>query len=347
VVEEDPDILYLPWSSTPFISRLSKKIPTIIDYVGSGLLEYFVSFGYIPTYFLRLKTQSFWFGDFLMTAGVRERYYLLGLLAASKRLCFDSKKLPESLINVIPMIPPSNPPVLRKKVIERKPNELVMLVSGAFLPWYDYPTFFEALNLLTKRGKADFRVIFLGGNPRDPNFEKLILKMGQNPQIKKNLIFTGIVPFKERGNYYLQSDIGINIPLPTIEDEMSVRTRVIDYIWGKLPIITPARDEYSKMVIENKGGFTYIPGTPSNLSSLLQSLMNDAGRKKIESAKKNMEKIYANSLNIKEVVKPLEKFINEPFVDPTRKLPKQYLPELLLIVRDAIRQLKSKGALFV
>lgn len=341
VVEEAPDVIYLPWSSTPFISRLTEKIPTIVDYVGSGLLEYFVSYGYIPPSFLRLKIESFWLGDFLMTAGIREKYYLLGLLAASKRLSFRAQRLPMSLINVIPMSPPCNPPTLRRKVLEKDPNELIILVSGAFLPWYDYSTFFEALSLLIERKATNYRVIFLGGNPRDPIFERLVLKLGCDPRINNNLIFTGLVPFKERGNYYLSSDIGMNIPLPTVEDELSVRTRVIDYIWGGLPVVTPARDEYSKMVVENGGGLEYSPGNAHSLSQVIESLTNESGREKLERLKNKISHIYEESLRMqKELVKPLERFILDPFVDPARKSSRRYFPELLLLARDALRLLR-------
>jgi len=340
IVEEKPDILYIPWSATPFIARLNQKIPTIVDYVGATLLEQFVSFGIIPADFLRLKMKSFWIGDFFMTAASRERYYLIGLLVGSRRLCTYNRKLSPSLIHLVPMIPPSVPPVLRKEVIEKNANELVILIAGAFLPWYDYSTLFEALNTLVKDGKESFRCVFFGGNPRNPRFEKLVVKMGQNWHLEKNLIFTGIIPFKERGNYYLQSDVSVNIPLNTVENELSVRTRVLDYIWARLPMITPTADEHSKMVIDNGGGFEYSANDPQSLSAVLRSLLDRDGFRKIANARKNMEEIYRKSLDIGNALEPLEAFINEPYVDPARSSPRQFLPELLFWGRDVLRWLK-------
>jgi glycosyltransferase involved in cell wall biosynthesis len=235
------------------------------------------------------------------------------------------------------MNPSSTPPISRRKVIEKEPGELVMLVSGAFLPWYDYKTLFKALNHLIKCGKTNFKVVFLGGNPRNPKFEKLILSMGQNLQFQKRVIFSGLFPFKERGDYYLQSDVGFNIPLPTVEDELSVRTRIVDYIWGGLPVITPARDEYSKMVVENGGGFTYIPNDSLSLSRLLENMMSEEGQETIKKARESMKDIYQKILNTKEVMEPLEEFIREPFIDPERKSPKRFLPEFLLLARDLAR----------
>jgi len=194
IKEEKPDVLYLPWSATPFVSHVDEKIPTIIDYVGVGLLEEYVSQGYIPIHLLQLKLKSFWLGDFFMTAGFRDRYYLIGLLAASKRLSFGVHKSRDQLIHVIPMTPPIDHPILREKVIDKNSDEFIILIAGSFLPWYDYATFFKALKILDQRGKTNFKVIFMGGNPKDPRFEKTVKKMGQNHFLGKRVIYTGLVP---------------------------------------------------------------------------------------------------------------------------------------------------------
>jgi hypothetical protein len=340
VLEERPDILYVHWSATPFIGRLDLMIPTIVDYVGAGLLERFASSGTIPDYLLRLKMRSFWFGDFLMTAGLRERYYLIGLLVASKRLSTRDRGLSPSLIHLVPMTAPASPAVSQKNVIERQSNELVILVAGAFLPWYDYSTLFEAFNILLKNGKTNFKCIFFGGNPRNPEFERLIVRMGHQSMLKDKLIFTGLVPFKERASYYLQSDIAVNIPMKTVEDELSVRTRVIDYIWARLPIVTPTSDEHSNMVVANGGGFEYAASDPNSLCDVLGDLMSDNGSQKIAKARKNMDEIYRKRLDIDDAMKPMVDFINNPYVDPARSSPRQYLPDFLLLGRDALRWLK-------
>ena len=59
IEKENPDVLYLPWSTTPFLSRVKQKIPTILDYVGAGLFEEYATKGYIPTTLLQMKLKSF------------------------------------------------------------------------------------------------------------------------------------------------------------------------------------------------------------------------------------------------------------------------------------------------
>ena len=87
------------------------------------------------------------------------------------------------------MTPPINPPILTNKVIEKDPDEIVLLVAGAFLPWYDYSTFFTALKLLIDKGKKSFKVINYGWKYKDPRIDALIRKMGDTQALQKKIVF--------------------------------------------------------------------------------------------------------------------------------------------------------------
>ena len=339
IEHENPDVLYLPWSSSPFLSRLKSKIPTIVDYVGSGLLEEYATKGFIPTTLLQMKLKSFWLGDFFITAGQRERYYLLGLLIASKKLSYSKHLQTDKLIHVIPMTPSPEPPILDDEVIQKRPNDLVLLVAGAFLPWYDYKTLFEAIRLLNKQELKNIKLVFMGGSPKNPKFERFVREMANNCEIQDNILFTGLVPFKKRANYYLLSDIAINIPSITMEDELSVRTRVIDYIWANLPIISPAKDEYSSMVVNAGAGFRYEAGNPLSLSKTISMIMNNPT--KLEQAKNKLLSLQKDRFNLKNYISPLESFIENPNVDPTRLSTKGVSSDLFLWIRDIFSMLKS------
>jgi glycosyltransferase involved in cell wall biosynthesis len=338
IQQEAPDVLYLPWSSTPFLSRLKQKIPTILDYVGVGLLEDYATKGYISLALLQTKLKSFWMGDFFLTAGQRERYYLLGLLASSKKLSHGKHDQADPLIHVMPMTPPRDPPVLKEKVIDKKPGEFVLLVAGAFLPWYDYANFFEALKILNKKGKRNLRVVFMGGNPRDPKFERIVKKMGNLYELRENMVYTGLVPFKQRANYYLLADVAINIPSITIEDELSVRTRVIDYLWANLPIISPAKDEYSATIVNEGAGFAYEAGDPLSMAQTIETIMDD--QEKLRVARGKIHALLRQKFNLDNYISPLNSFIQKPYVDPTRLSSRGIASDLFLWIRDMLTLLK-------
>lgn len=301
-------------------------------------MEEYATKGYVPVTLLQMKLNSFWLGDFFITAGLRERHYLLGLLVASKKLSYGKHDQTDPLIHVIPMTPPPEPPILQEKVIQKNADDLVLLVAGAFLPWYNYATFFEALEILCKKGKRNLKVVFMGGNPRDSKFEGSIRKMGNLRGLQDNIIYTGLVPFKKRANYYLLADVAINLPSITIEDELAVRTRVVDYIWASLPMISPAKDEYSAAVVKAGAGFAYEAGDPISLARRLELIVDD--RKKLEQAKGKMQSLLKNKFNLENYISPLELFIKHPSVDPVRLSPKGISSELFLWTRDIFNLLK-------
>ena len=338
IENEKPDVLYLPWSSSPFLSRLKRKIPTILDYVGVGLLEEYATKGHIPVTLLEMKLKSFWLGDFFLTAGQRERYYLLGLLAASKKLSHGRYNQTDPLIHLIPMTPPPEPPILDREIFPKKADEFVLLVAGAFLPWYNYKILFEALRILNRKEKTNLKVVFMGGNPRNPRFERIVQEMGRLYRLQEKIVYSGTVPFKQRADYYLLADVAINIPSITIEDELSVRTRVVDYIWAGLPILTPAKDEYSAAVVEEGAGFTYKAGDPASLAQAVEQIIADP--KKLEYSKRKMRSLLKGKFNLQNYISPLEKFIENPYIDPARLVSTGIGSDLFLWVRDILSLLK-------
>ena len=338
IEQGNPDVLYLPCLSTPFLSRLKRKIPTVLDYTGSGLLEEYVSRGRVPVTLLEMKLKSFWLGDFFVASGERERYYLLGLMVASRKLSRGKHGRSDPLIHVIPMTPPLEPPVLREKAFQRKPEDFVLLVAGAFLPWYDYAAFFEALKLLQGKGVRNVKAVFMGGNPRDKKFERRVRLMAETPEIRDNVMFAGLVPFKDRANYYLLADAAVNIPPSTVEDELSVRTRVVDYVWAGLPLITPARDEYSGTVVAGGGGFKYEAGDSSSLCEVIEKLIND--KQALQQAKSRLKGLLESEFEIEKFISPLKKFIEKPYVDSERSSTSRISSDVFLWLRDVANLIK-------
>jgi len=56
------------------------------------------------------------------------------------------------------------------------------------------------------------------------------------------------VPYSERGSMLLEADVGVSLHREDVETRYSFRTRVLDYLWGALPIITTEGDSLADMV---------------------------------------------------------------------------------------------------
>jgi glycosyltransferase involved in cell wall biosynthesis len=158
--------------------------------------------------------------------------------------------------------------------------------------------------------------------------------MADKSEIRENVFFTGLVPFKKRANYYLLADVAVNIPPNTIEDELSVRTRVVDYVWAGLPLVSPGRDEYSATVLEGGGGFSYEAGNPVSLAKTLMMLLDDP--EKLEEASSRMKNLLKTKFNIEGFISPLEAFIEKPSVNPRRLTPTGIGADVFLWIRDML-----------
>jgi hypothetical protein len=315
VRKSHPDVLFLPWSSAGFLGNSNRDIPTILDYVGPGLLETYARLGRIPLPLLHLKLASFSYGDLFVTTTDRERYYLIGLLAASRRLSGAAFARDDPLVRVVRMTPPpeavEGPPRVRRSASE----PLIVLLSGAFLPWYDYDLVANALSLLPAAARANIRVRVIGGNPRMPDVEqkaKAILSTAGGGGMCE---FLGLVPFQERVRVYRESDVGLSLPSPSVEDELSSRTRVVDYLWAQLPILSEGRDEYSMEIIASGAGFRF-EHSPSSLAGLLNRLQ--AHPELAVRARQVSDMVVHTSFNVSKEAIPILEFLENPRLTPRR-----------------------------
>jgi glycosyltransferase involved in cell wall biosynthesis len=257
----DPDVLYLPWQCTIFLGRSNLQIPTILDYVGPGLLEEFVAHGRIPSELVRLFLDSFGYGDLILTTTRRERYFLIGLITASERLSRVHYDRTDPLVEVVRMTPPTGSNVA-DPIRHRNPEDpLTVLLAGAFLPWYDYAPLAQAVGALEPALAAKVHVLVLGGNPRNPQMVERVQKTLTSGPNASCFRFIGLVPFAERLHLYHQADVALSIGANSVEDELSARTRVVDYLGAGLPVLSSGRDEYASEIIAAGAGFRYESAT--------------------------------------------------------------------------------------
>ena len=58
----------------------------------------------------------------------------------------------------------------------------------------------------------------------------------------------GWVPYEERGSYLADADVAVSTHLAHIETHFSFRTRVLDYLWAGLPVLTTEGDSLAELV---------------------------------------------------------------------------------------------------
>jgi len=270
-------------------------------------------------------------GDFFICASEKQRDYWIGMLNAVGRINpynYDSDSTLRNLIDIVPSGIPSEPPLRSNlSIIDVIPNikeeDIIILWGGGIWNWLDPITAIKALWEIT-RSRKDIKLVFVGikhPDPKLPEMKKCIeaIKLARELDLyEKNVFFNEWTPYKLRQTFLLGSDVGLSIHHERIETEFSYRTRVMDYIWARLPVITTEGDSIAKMVkVENIGEVVKYENT-HQLSRVMESIATNKSLKEIY--RKNLNRI-APGFYWENVTMPLVKYcVNSYYAVDKRKI---------------------------
>jgi GT2 family glycosyltransferase/glycosyltransferase involved in cell wall biosynthesis len=200
-------------------------------------------------------------GDFFLCASERQRHFWLGHLAALGRLTptlYDADPTTQSLLAVVPFGLSAEPPVRTGPGLRASlgigDSDHVVLWAGGVYSWFDPLTLVRAMDTLRQR-RGDARLVFLG--MRHPNPEVADMDIGaRTVRLADRLGLTGKhvffnehwVPYSERQNWLLDADCGVTTHFEHVETTFAFRTRVLDYLWAGLPIVTTDGDAFADLV---------------------------------------------------------------------------------------------------
>lgn len=270
-------------------------------------------------------------GDFFICASEKQRDYWIGMLNAVGRInpySYDSDSTLRNLIDIVPSGIPSEPPLRSNlSIMDVIPNikeeDIIILWGGGIWNWLDPITAIKALWEIT-RSRKDIKLVFMGikhPDPKLPEMKKCIeaIKLSRELDLyEKDVFFNEWAPYKLRQTFLLGSDVGLSIHHERIETEFSYRTRVMDYIWARLPVITTEGDSIAKMVkVENIGEVVKYEDT-HQLARVMESIVTNKSLKEIY--RKNLNKI-APGFYWENVTRPLVKYcVNSYYAVDKRKI---------------------------
>lgn len=201
-------------------------------------------------------------GDFFLAASERQRHFWLGQLAAVGRInayTYSRDSELESLIGIAPFGIDSTPPahtrqVMRGVVPGIGADDKVVVWGGGIYNWFDPETLIRAIARIAE-SHPNVRLFFMGvkhPNPNVPEMEAVARSRVLASQLNltdKNVFFNeNWVPYEDRQNYLLEADLGVSTHFQHIETTFSFRTRILDYLWAGLPIVTTEGDSFGDLV---------------------------------------------------------------------------------------------------
>ena len=270
--------------------------------------------------------------DFFLCASERQRDFWLGGLAARGRVnpaTYDEDPRMRTLIDVVPFgvdavpspVVGDAPRVLRGVVPGISEDDDVLLWAGGVYNWFDPLTLLRAVDRL-RSSRPRTRLFFLGMLHPNPDLPSMAMateakRLADELGLVGTHVFfnDGWVPYDERLAYLREADIGVSTHLEHVETNYAFRTRILDYLWAGLPVISTTGDYFADL-IEHRGiGRTVAPQDVEGLTAALVLLLADAELRRscAEAAER-----AATDLRWDRVVEPLLRFCDSPRVAPDR-----------------------------
>jgi glycosyltransferase involved in cell wall biosynthesis len=209
--------------------------------------------------------------DIFSVCSLPQKFALIGELGLLGRL--NKYTFGYELIRVIPnsidKIPYSHKEK-RLRGIEVQDDDFVVLYSGSYNTWTDTQTLFSALEAsMAKNPKIKF--VSLGGAVpgHDEKTYFDFLRKVEKSRFSSRFILKGWVEAQELPDYYLESDIGINVDSSNYETLLGARNRILDMFKAGLAVVCSLGTEISHLIKEQELGFTYPLEDSLELSRLI------------------------------------------------------------------------------
>jgi len=265
-------------------------------------------------------------GDFFICASEVQRDFWIGALHAMGRVnprTYAADPTLRTLVDVVPFGLPDDdfdataaalPPVLKGVRPGIGAADTVLLWGGSLLDWQDPVTLIEAVAQLAPE-RPDLRLVFMGTKHPNPLVAPMRVVEESRERARalglldRHVFFNDWVPYTERARYLAEADLGVSTHREHLETHFAYRTRMLDYIWARLPIVCTDGDVFAALVRTRGLGAVVPPGDPAALARAIDRLLGDPAAR--SAARERLSRV-GRDMQWSRVVSPLERFLREP-----------------------------------
>ncbi|MCL4534602.1 MAG: glycosyltransferase family 4 protein [Bacteroidetes bacterium] len=268
-------------------------------------------------------------GDFFLCASEKQRDFYLGMLASNGRinpLTAGEDKTLRNLIDVVPFgIRPDPPqhtrPVLKGVVPGIGADDRLLIWGGGIWDWFDPVTLLRAMAELSTI-RPEVKLFFMGSNHPHPEIvprgemAHRTLQMAKHLNLHNRTVFFGQwSSYEDRQNYLLEADIGISLHHDNLETRFSFRTRILDYIWAGLPIVTSDGDSFGDLIRAYQLGRVVGCGDVAGVVDAILGVLDGPEAREVYRVRSSQ---LAEQLIWDRAAEPLRRFCRQPAIAPDR-----------------------------
>jgi hypothetical protein len=226
-------------------------------------------------------------GNHFICATERQRDLWLGAMMATRLLgpdAYDADPTLRSVIDVVPFGVPEDPPApgagtgARARFRQLPDDAEIVLWNGGIWNWLDPDTAVRAAGLLLER-RPRLRLVFMGRPPlgdADARAARAARDLAAGAGLLDRIVLfnDAWVPYAQRSAWLLEADCALSTHLDHLETRFAFRTRLLDCLWARLPIVCTEGDELAERIVRNDLGAVAPPGDPVALAAALEQVLS-------------------------------------------------------------------------
>lgn len=294
------------------------EIPTVIDFYDPFIVE---NFNYRNSHGDRVFEHDYATlmrcvarGDLFLCASEAQRLFYLGMFLSARRLDaarYERDSSLQSLIRIVPFgVQPLRPAIEKDLAAPR-------LLFGGIYDWYEPEVAIEAV-AIARRSIPGVSLAFT----RHPNPDitpqgaaadavDLVKRRGYEEFVS----FEPWVAYDVRGNFYDRFAAALLTFPRSLETDLAMRTRIFDYLWAGLPVITSPAPGTDDILKRFHAGTVVESRQPAMFAREIVALFGDRARYEAEV---QGARAYAQSHQWPRLVEPLLDFCRTPKIDATK-----------------------------
>ena len=294
-----------------------RTVPTVVDLYDPFIIEnlhYYENRGAeVFTHDHATLINSLQRGDFFLCASEAQRMFYLGLLLSLGRLNPIAFQHDADLGHLLRLAPFGVQP--RQK--QAGPTGNAILFGGIY-DWYDPIMAIDAV-VHARKTIADLTLTFT----RHPNPEvtpqgraaeavEYVRRRGYSDAVR----FEPWVPYDQRAGFFEAHTIALLTFPRSIETDLSMRTRIYDFLWGGLPVISSPAPGTDEILLRYGAGMVIHENSAETFGDAIVSVMKD------RTAVERMS--FATGRFVSEhqwpaVLEPLREFCRRPAFDQAKE----------------------------